>query len=219
MNEIQLKEQSKNIIEQATDLVVFSSEDNLQANQILARIMKAKKEVTNYWKEPIEKAFATHKSLTTKKAEMLKVVKKAEDIVKTKICAYVGEQRRLEYEAKEKARKEEEARLAEIRKREEELEEAKGHLTPEQILSEKNRIEAEKTMAPLPEIKEVEEIPEGQVVKTLYYAEVKDFSALPDKYKLPNMQMLNAIARAEKDRLSIPGVVVLKKINVSTRTY
>jgi len=47
-------------------------------------------------------------------------------------------------------------------------------------------------------------------VKTrkIYKAVVKDFSKLPDEYKLPDMTKLNKLARDLKDQLNIPGVEV-----------
>ena len=47
-------------------------------------------------------------------------------------------------------------------------------------------------------------------------AEVVDFALLPDEYKLPNQQMLNAVARTYKNIRTIPGVRIYNDPDIRT---
>ena len=62
-----------------------------------------------------------------------------------------------------------------------------------------------------------EEAPKGQIAKDIWKAEVTDKSKVPEKYKVVDQTTLNAIARAEKENASVPGVKFYSEISVSTR--
>ena len=195
MNEVELKESGSSIVEQSQELIIFSPEENDHANGLLRAIMTGKKNIKAFWKDPKEKAYQAHKAISARETEMLKPITMAEQRIKEKISEYVTNER-IKREAEEKRIREANEKVAEKAK-----EEGKE---PEFI----------------PEVKAPkEEKPQGQILKDLWSAEVieKDFHLLPDRYKLPNMQMLNGIARAEKEKASIPGVKFIKTTNVSTR--
>lgn len=218
----QLENETNALVANATELVIFSSEDNLLANEFLKKIMAGKKAITEYWRVPIDNANKVHKSLTVKLNEMIKPLVIGELRVKAKIGKYLTKEReereRQEREIREEVEKKEAIRLAEIAKKEKELKEAEDYLLPEQIAEEQKKIEEANKKEFTPTIiVEAEAKPSGQVVKEYFSAEVVDFAKLPDQYKLANMPMLNGLARVSKESLSIPGVKVNKRIGVETR--
>ena len=75
------------------------------AGMILS-LMLLKGKINDYWKDPIEKAYATHKSLTGKRSELLAPVEQRINLLKTKVNMYLtDENKRLEAEVnKEKSR-------------------------------------------------------------------------------------------------------------------
>lgn len=58
----------------------------------------------------------------------------------------------------------------------------------------------------------------GQAIKEMFYAEVTDFKALPDDYKIINQSLLDKTAQASKGKLNIPGVVFKSRKIVSGRS-
>jgi Xaa-Pro aminopeptidase len=58
----------------------------------------------------------------------------------------------------------------------------------------------------------------GQAIKEVWYAEVTDFKALSDDYKLVNQSLLDKSAQASKGKLNIPGVVFKSRKIVSGRS-
>lgn len=222
MNEKELEQQNLTIVEQSQEIVVFSKEDNESANELLKRVMDTKKAVNSYWKEPIEKANQTHKTLTAKRNEMLNPINMAETRIKEKIGEYLTKERkereRQERELREEADRIERERLAEIAKKQKELEEAEGYLSPEEIAKEKARIEEENKKKYMPEVKvEKEEAPKGQISKILWRAEVVDKNLVPEMYKIVDQSALDKIAVGSKGKANVPGVKFYSKVSVSTR--
>ena len=58
----------------------------------------------------------------------------------------------------------------------------------------------------------------GQAIKEMWYAEVTDFKALSDDYKLPNQSALDKLAQAMKGKVNITGVKFYSKKIVSGRS-
>ena len=104
MQEKQLVDQSKSILEQAKELVVFSKEDSEKATGILKLILGAKKMIKDYWKDPKEKVNQAHKAVTAKENEMLFPILQAEKTTKDQISRYATEVRKKEMEAEAKLR-------------------------------------------------------------------------------------------------------------------
>lgn len=218
----QLQNETNALVAIASELVIFSAEDNAFADQHLKKIMSGKKAITEYWRVPIDNANKVHKELTHKRNEMLKPLAVEEQLTKDKISDYLAEQRkereRQERELREEAEKKEKERLERIAKEEEELKKSAGYLTPDQITTEQKKIEVanKKEFAPQV-IVEKEEMPKGQVAKTLWKAEVIDKALVPEMYKIVDESALNKIATALKDKASVPGVRFYSRLSVSTR--
>ena len=58
----------------------------------------------------------------------------------------------------------------------------------------------------------------GQAIKEIWYAEVTDFKALSDDYKLPDQSKLDKVAQATKGKINLPGVKFYSKKIVSGRS-
>ena len=58
----------------------------------------------------------------------------------------------------------------------------------------------------------------GQSIQEKWYAEVADFKALSDDYKLPDQSKLDKVAQATKGKINLPGVKFYSKKIVSGRS-
>lgn len=58
----------------------------------------------------------------------------------------------------------------------------------------------------------------GQSIQEKWYAEVVDFKALSDEYKLPNQSALDKVAQATKGKLNLSGVVFKSRKIVAGRS-
>ncbi|MBU1308799.1 MAG: hypothetical protein KKE30_04605 [Gammaproteobacteria bacterium] len=107
------------------------------------------------------------------------------------------EQQHLRKQAEEKAAKERE-------KLEKKAEKAMS--TGDEVKALDLLAKAEEVEVMVPSAAPLFEKANGDTTRRIWRAEVVDFKALPDEYKLPDMKTLNAIARAKRGALSIPGV-------------
>lgn len=114
------------------------------------------------------------------------------------------EARKLREEA-EKADAEEKARLEAIAQKKEEEAEAR-------------REKAEATHVEAPVIAPRVETPKGISYTTKWTAEVVDFKALPDEYKIEDTSMLNKLAQATKGKVPVPGVIFKSEKVVASRS-
>ena len=126
INEIELKAKSSAIYVGVHDLKVLNQEDYILAADTLKTIKEWKSKIEDYF-APIKKsAYDTWKGITAKETEALKLINKADLIVRNEVKKYLTEQerirqeeqRRLEREAAEKARKEQELLLKQAEKAE-----------------------------------------------------------------------------------------------------
>lgn len=161
----------------------------------------AKKAVMNLFKPPIElleKAEAKIKGLMLTYSEEQE--KKARE-----------EQRKLQEQAEKEAEKQKKALEAKIARAE-----ASGKADKVEQLKE----QAENIVVPdVPVISPTIETPSGVSYRTKWSAEVIDFKALPDEYKIANQQALDKVAQATKGAISIPGVKMKsEKIVASSRS-
>jgi multidrug efflux pump subunit AcrA (membrane-fusion protein) len=131
-------------------------------------------------------------------------------------------ERRKKEEQEAELRRKEEAKRAEAERLEREaaqIKNAEARAEAEKAAA-KARAEAEKAAAKADEkdfqaqnviapiaAQKVEAV-KGVSYSTKYTAEVVDFAALPDDYKLPDMSKLNKVIQATKGEIKIPGVKV-----------
>lgn len=114
MDELTVKQEATTLEQQAQAYQIATNEDYEQAAGFLKRVKGAKKQVEDYWKEPISKAFEAHRALTAKRQQMIGVCESAEKVMKRKMLTYsqkIGAERRAAEEEARKAAQEESDRL------------------------------------------------------------------------------------------------------------
>ncbi|MDE2104077.1 MAG: hypothetical protein KGL39_42965 [Patescibacteria group bacterium] len=189
--------------------------EDLKAFKAKAKELEAKRKAIT---EPLDKA---KKAVMDLFRQPLALLEQAESVLKRGILTYQQEEdrkRRLE-----EARRAELARQEKARLEQEAAEAAKqGHVEEAETLREFAEI--------LPSAPIVESgAPKiaGLATRTNWHAEVVDMHAFvravaerPDLVHLltPNMAALNALARAQKDALDIPGVKVVSEASLAARS-
>lgn len=184
---------------------------------------------------PIDAAKAAVQALFKRPQEVLA---EAERVLKDKMLAYTEaqekkrreEQERLERIAAEDRRKKEEQERAwrekeEAKRREAEKLAAEGKADEARKAQEdadkaaakadERAFESQNIAAPIaaPKVDKVA----GVSCRDEWFAEVTDFAALPDEYKLPDLVKLNKQAKATKDSVKVPGVVFKSKKVLASR--
>lgn len=200
------------IVVEAKGIAVSSADEHGAALEFLKRVAGMAKNVRDLFEAPKRAAHAAHKEICGAEKKLLGPIEAASQHVRGKVLAYEREEkRRAEAEARRKA---EEARKAEEERRladAEQAEEEGDHETADAILDEEPAVPI--SVAPTPKVAKVE----GVQRRTRYVAEVVDLHALvkfvaenPEWLHLlkPDTAALNAIARTQKDRARIGGVVV-----------
>ena len=122
MDELSVKQQATTLEQQAQAYTITTNDDYEQAAGFLKRVKAAKKQVEDYWREPIQKAFEAHRALTAKRQQMIGVCDSAEKVMKRKMLSYSqkieAERRAAEEAARKKAQEESDRLLAEAAKAE-----------------------------------------------------------------------------------------------------
>ena len=109
MDELSVKQEALSIEEQAEAVQITNNTEFESAATMLKQIKSAKKQVDDYWAEPIQKAFEAHRALTAKRKAMTDLCDNAERTLKSKMLTY---QRQLEAQrraAEQEARKAQQA--------------------------------------------------------------------------------------------------------------
>lgn len=215
----ELKRESISILDRARALVVDGDQAAQEAGAILKAVREMRKKVAEVFDPVIERAHQAHKAAVAAKRSVDDPLAGCEQTIKTKLAAWQAEE--------ERKRREEEARLRElIRQQEEErllaaaLEaEAMGDAELAAAIIEEPVAPPVVTVAkPAP--------PSGVSFREDWSAEVVDLMALirhvaqtPSLVNLlaPNQTALNAMARAQKSALSLPGVRAVSRKTVVGR--
>lgn len=123
MDELTVRQEATTLEQQAQAYTIENNEDYEQAAGFLKRVKAAKKQVEDYWREPIQKAFEAHRALTAKRQQMIGVCESAEKVMKRKMLTYSqkieAERRAAEEQARKAAQEESDRLLAEAAKAEE----------------------------------------------------------------------------------------------------
>lgn len=210
---IETTEEAKGIVVKDTDTYLFAAE-KLKAAKALAS------EIKEFFKPLKEKAKAAHHALCESEREKLAPLDATISDVAGKMRAYEAEQARIA--------KEEERRLSELAKKQEdearlleaiEAEEAGDADSAKRIMEEK---------PPAPIVRVQPEVPkvQGLSYRTTYHAEVIDLRALVKAVAAGDVPLLavmasdvflNQQARSLKASLSYPGVRVVEDRTIATR--
>ena len=135
----------------------------------------------------------------------------AEQIVKDAVYHFDNEQEKIRKEAEDKL-----AREAEKKRKEIEEKAAKARAEGKDDKADKLEQKAAEVIAPT--IAPTVIKPSGIQYRDQWTAEVTDFTALPNEYKIANQPMLNKLAIATKGNVPIPGVRFIKSKIVASRS-
>jgi len=239
-----LQEQVAPVVARASALAIVTPQDYENAAGFLQDVKAAQKRVNDFFDPMIESAHKTWKSALAQKATFADPLKSAEATTKHKALAWQAEQerirqaeqRRLQAEADERARKEREKQEAAARLQREKEEAARraeedarrqaqaatDAKAREAALreAEKRRAEAEAAaakaavredaatvvVAPVVHVASVTPKIKGQSTATVWKARVTHIDLVPREYLIVNDQALQAFARATKGAVKLPGV-------------
>lgn len=120
MNEVtieQVRDEVAPVVQEAAAIVIRCADDYSGAATFLKTVKAAQKKVEDWFSDPVKRAHEAWKALTAKREEALAPLRSAESSVKKLMLDYsteqerirMAEQRRLQAEADERARKEREA--------------------------------------------------------------------------------------------------------------
>lgn len=185
--------------------IIIKDEETYQlAGDYLREIATVKKNIKARFADPKKKAAEAHKAICNLENEMLLQVTIRENEIRQKMTAYYeAEQRRIAAEA-ERKRKEAEA---------------VAQLAMEAEAAGETEMAQEATVMAALEQSSVTVAPKaaGIAMREVWEAVVTDKSKVPLEYMEVNMSALNAIAKATKGTLAIPGVQFMKKTVSSVR--
>lgn len=216
-----LKAELSPIVARAEQMLVVDRASHEAGQLFLADLRRAEKSVRVRIDPIIDTAHKAHKQLTALRADVLRPIDGARQLVEGKLTAYEREEQRkaaaLRLAAEAAARKaaEERALLEAI-----EAEDAGDIVAAEQII-------AEPVVTPIVKIETQTAKVEGISTRTTYSAEVTDLGALVAYVAantsalnliMPNMPALNSLARAMREQMTIPGVRAVATQTKAVRT-
>lgn len=211
----------KVIVAVAHAMVVKDQETHGQALEFLKSTAAKRKVVEEAFAEPKSAAWKAHKAIVELEKKLVQPCDDARRIVADKASQYEAECRRREEE--ERRRLEAEARKAEEDRilAEAEIAEAFGQdAVAEEILNQP--VEPTPVVVPTERAKV-----EGVSSRELWRAEIVDLAALVRAAAnnpafvallMPNMPALNALARATKTLMNVPGVKAVAETSLAVRT-
>lgn len=175
------------------------------AGNYLRDIATVKKNIKSKFADPKKKAAEAHKAICALENELLAKVTLREDEIRQKMTAYyMAEQKRIAAEQERKRKEAEEmARIAA------EAEASGDTETAAEAVAIAALEESNVTYAPKAA---------GVSMRETWIAKVVDESKIPREYLTVNMTALNAVAKATKGAVKIPGVEFVKEIVSSVRS-
>jgi len=192
-------EEARKLLEYAEARVIKTIDDAKLATDDLSIISRLKKAMEAKRKEALSPHEAQVKAIRDTYNYLMVPVIEAEKITKEKQMAFLREQERIRREQEEINRKRMEAAQAEMK--------LKGELSEDVNL-------VEVVEAP---VKVMSDFGSSGMVDH-WKVEVVDMSLLPDEYKIPDMVMLNSIAKKYHDAKKIAGVRFYNEPYLATRS-
>ena len=217
MNELQnIETEISYSVSVSQDIIIHNQLTLEKASDFVKGIKTLQKKVEETFNPIIQKALASHREAIAQRDKHLNPLKQAEAEIKNRISGYLAEcerkrrdeELRLQREAEEKAAKER-AKLE--AKAEKALEQGKNEKA-EELLEKAENVEAV-TPVVMPTVQKVN----GISTRKTWRAEVTDFKALPDEYKIADQRLLDSIARATRGQKQIPGVEMISEDIVAVR--
>ena len=202
MDQNEITERALTVPEQAKGILIRTNEDYIKAGEILLVIKDLRKEIDSFFDPIAKKAYEAHKEVVAQKKRADAPLVEAEGIIKPRISAYLAEQERI--------RREEESRLREIARKEEEdrrlldaiaAEAAGENEEAAAILDEKPMV------APVIVPKSVPKV-QGISTQKRWTYRITNPALIPREFMAIDEQKIGAVVRAMKDQAKIAGVEV-----------
>jgi len=191
------------IVSKANALTITTPELYIVATDMAKTITERKKFVINEFKEPKDLAKKAHLAIVAMEAKCLEPLNEARYILDRKRIAYDEQQelirRAKQREAEEEARKQQAKLEAQAEKKAIKAEKNGDKATAEALRQDVPQV-------PIPVVEKETPIIKGTSKRRMWKARIVDETKIPRKYLIPNMVAINGIAKAEKDKASIPGV-------------
>lgn len=187
------------------EIIVYDQQSYEHAGEILRNIATVKKEIKAKFAEPKEKAHEAHKAICDLEKELLAKVTDRENEIRNKMTLfYEAEQKRIAIE--------QERKRIEAEKQMQIAAEAEANGDTE-------KAEIAVALAAM-EVSSVTTAPKaaGVSFREVWSAEVVDLDKIPREYLIPDMNALNALAKATKGSIKIAGVEFKKTLVSSVRS-
>lgn len=196
-------------------LVIATPEQHTSAMTTLKEIKALRTRIVDFFKESKEAAHKAWKAIVANEKTFTDRLDNAEVDAKRTILKYqqaeeqkrIAEQQKLQAMADEKARKEREKLAEQARKAE-----AAGKAEKAEAL----RAQAEVVAAPVVRVESKVEA-NGSSIRKTWKCRVVDAAKVPREYMLINQQALDAIARATKGAVVVPGCEMYEDSGLSVR--
>jgi len=196
--------QKKDVIVRDAQTIIIKNDEQLhRAADLLKSIKSLQKQINKCFDPSIKAAHDAHKEILEAKKRQSEPLKKAEKIIKPKIAQYQDEQEHIRREAERKLQEE-------LRKKEEEklLKEAIGN---EAVLD-------EPVVVPVVKMEDTTKH-EGISRVTEWHWRLKDFSIVPEEYKMLDEVKLNRVVRAMENNISIPGIEIYSEKKIRSKAW
>ena len=189
------------VIEQARSVIITDTPSYTRAGELWSAINDMKKQVDETFKGIISKAHQAHKEALLQRAKIFDPLDKAGRSVKGLMSAYDAEQERI--------RREEEARLREIARKEEEERQLAEAMEAEENGDHETATEIISTPVNVPPVvvpKTTPKLQGGPVYRTIWQFRITDARKIPRDYLMPDEVKIGGVVRALKEATNIPGV-------------
>jgi hypothetical protein len=187
--------------DQLKEIKIANQTDYTTAGEYLKSIKNAAAELDDLRKSMTRPLDESKKRIMDFFRKPMDILEKAEAAIKRSMLTYQDEQERL--------RKEEEARLAELQRKEAEKLLKKAEKAEEKGNADKAdelRESAQQLSSVTPVVAPAVEGVAGVNTKTVWKFKIVDVNLIPREYMLPNDKMLGDVARATKGTLKVAGV-------------
>lgn len=195
----------------AKSLKIVTADQYEKAVSAVKAIKGLRSDIVAFFSEGKAAAYKAWKAICSQEASFTDRLDSAERVAKAEMIRYqqaeeakrIAEQRRLQAEADEKARKNREA-----------AEKAAAKLkTPE--LREERMAQAAAITAPVVDVAQVAPKVAGVAMKKVWKARVVDVALVPREYMTVNQSALDAVARSTKGAVKIPGVEMFEEAQLA----
>jgi hypothetical protein len=195
------EEHGRNAVAVVQDFAIQTQDDMNRAAGMRQELKDRQKAITGFLEPHIKAAHEAHKSLTSRREELLKPFEDAEKVLNGKMVDWQTEEdARI---AKEQKEADDEAVLEAAA----EAQESGNKELSEAIL------EGDVVVAAAPVEKQKTN---GVTFSVTYDYEVVDEDKIPREYLMPNDKAIKAMVKAKKDKTMIPGIKVFPKKNVKS---